>query len=62
MRSLREQIAHVVLGLFGAVAGVLSGIAMALAAVIPPIIGLFAVLLYPLRVLLDWLRRPRDAS
>ena len=57
MTPLRDHVMRAFGGLVGAVASVAGAIALAFAAVIPPILGLFAILLWPLRVLLERLRR-----
>ncbi len=61
MRSIRDLIIRALMGIVGAIFGVLSGLALALAMAIPPIFGLIAVLFAPIRAFVDWLRRPAGA-
>lgn len=60
MRATREALAQAVLGTLGAVFGVLSGIALALAAFVPALLGLLAFVLSPLRALADRVRESRE--
>ena len=62
MRAVRDALAGAIMGIVGLVFGILSGVALAIAAAVPPIFGLFAVLLLPLRVLVERVRRPRAAA
>jgi hypothetical protein len=62
VRGLRDAVAQALMGAVGVVFGVLSAAALAVAVVIPPILGLLAILLAPLRALVDLLRRPRHAA
>jgi hypothetical protein len=61
MRLVRDALAQTVMGVVGIVFGVLSAVALAVAAAIPPLLGLLAFVLSPLRALLDLLRRPARA-
>ncbi len=56
VRTIREAIMHGILGAVGYVLGLLSAAALALAALIPPILGALAVLLSPIRALFERLR------
>lgn len=62
MRAVRDGVAQAVFGTLGVVCGLLSALALAVAALIPPILGLLAFLLVPLRVLIERLRGSRAAS
>jgi hypothetical protein len=57
--ALRDTIVGAAMGVLGAVCGVLSGVALGVAAVVPPILGMIALLLSPLRALAERLTRPR---
>jgi hypothetical protein len=57
MARLRDAIAHGVMGAIGVLFGILSAIALGFAAVIPPILGLLALLASPVRALVERLRR-----
>ena len=56
MRGIRDGVVHGVLGTIGIVCGVLSFVALAVAAVIPALLGMLAFALSPLRALGDRLR------
>jgi hypothetical protein len=49
------------MGIVGIVCGVLSVVALAIAAVVPPILGLIALALTPVRALVERIGRPRAA-
>ena len=56
MRGIRDAVTHAVLGAVGLLFGTLSAIALAIAAIVPAVFGLLAVLLSPFRALVDRLR------
>jgi hypothetical protein len=56
MRGIRDAVMHAVLGAVGLVIGTLSGVALAIAAIVPAALGLLAFLLSPFRALVDRLR------
>jgi hypothetical protein len=56
VRLIRDAVVHGVLGAVGIVCGVLSFVALAVAAVIPAMLGMLASALSPLRALSDRLR------
>jgi hypothetical protein len=51
MSTLRDKLAHGVMGTVGIVFGVLGAVGLAIAAIVPAILGLLAFLLSPLRSL-----------
>ncbi len=61
MKPIRDLVVRALMGVVGAVFGVLSVLALAIAASIPPIFGLLSVLFAPIRAFVDWLRRPAGA-
>jgi hypothetical protein len=61
VKALRDAVIHAVLGVAGLLFGVLSAAALGIAAVIPPILGMLALLFSPLRALVDRFRRPAEA-
>lgn len=56
MKALRDLLVHGMMGLVGIVSGLLSMIALAIAAFVAAVIGGVAVAFAPLRVLADRLR------
>jgi hypothetical protein len=56
MRALRDLLAHAVIGFVGIVCGALSVISLAIAAIIPAILGMLALALSPLRMISDRIR------
>ena len=60
--AARDAIVGGVMGVIGLVCGVLSLVALAIAAALPPIVGLVALILSPLRELVDRLMRPKSAA
>ncbi|HET8980389.1 MAG TPA: hypothetical protein VFN87_19715 [Solirubrobacteraceae bacterium] len=61
MRTIRDSLAHALMGTVGLVFGVLSGVALAVAAAVPAALGLLAFLASPFRALIDRLRGARGA-
>ena len=61
MRNLRDSAVHAVMGAVGLAFGVLSALALAIAALIPAALGLLAFLATPLRALLERLREGRGS-
>ena len=58
MREIRDSIVHGLVGVVGLAFGILSGIALVIAAVIPASLGLLAFAAAPLRALVEHLQRP----
>ena len=56
MKSLRDLVAHGTMGLVGIVSGILSVIAFAAAAFAAALLGVFALVFAPLRVIADRIR------
>jgi hypothetical protein len=56
VRTIRDTIVQGVLGTFGIIFGLLSAIALVVAAFVPALLGLLAFLLSPLRALFERLR------
>jgi len=57
VRALRDSVVQAVVGTIGIGFGLLSAIALAMAALIPALLGLLAFVLSPLRALLERIRR-----
>lgn len=56
MRGIRDAVTHAVLGAVGLVFGALGALALAIAAIVPALLGLLAFVFSPLRALVDRLR------
>ncbi|HZE04677.1 MAG TPA: hypothetical protein VE127_05600 [Solirubrobacteraceae bacterium] len=61
MRTVRDSLAHALIGAVGLLFGVLSAIALAVAALVPPALGLLAFLASPIRALIERLRGARGS-
>ncbi len=62
MRALHEGFVRALTGTAGLVAGVLSAAALGLAALLGPLLGLLAVVLTPVRALVQRLRRTAGSA
>lgn len=56
VRTVRDSAAHVIVGAVGIVFGLLGGVALVVAAVIPAALGLLAFLASPFRAIIERLR------
>jgi hypothetical protein len=56
VRAVRDSVIQAVVGTLGIIFGFLSAVALALAALIPAILGVLAIVLSPLRALLERVR------
>lgn len=61
MSDLRDMLAHAVMGAVGIVLGILSAVALALAAIVPALLGLLAFMLSPLRAIVQRVLRSGKA-
>ncbi len=59
MRALHESVVRVISGAFGLVCGVLSAIVIGAITIVGPVLGLLAILVAPVRAIID---RFRDRS
>ncbi len=57
MQSFHERVVQSVMGALGLVAGVLSAVTLAIAATLGPALGVLAVVTWPIRALIERLRR-----
>jgi uncharacterized membrane protein len=59
MHTAHERVVRALSGALGLVGGVTSGLALAIVAVVGPLLGLLSVLTAPIRAVLAWLRGRR---